>query len=418
MPILYHKKFDSGIIFVLTWSYVFNCVIRGVWFMATQNSGKMGTTKRSTDNLIDDAVAQQQDWLERRRSFARAFFKRLNIFAKRNPEEKKVVGKPAVKADKKAEEYDNRSVLREYWFPILCAFIVVFVTIWVLCNHIWGHSYNSNTSVPEPVVRTVRAELKTPMFDIVRIGDNGSIVVAGRWKRDTGVSVFVNKKLVATIMTDKNGEFVYAPTNALKPGNYTISLMDVNSKIKSADKAFIYISEAGAENSVSLLMTKDGSTVLQAPAALRDGDLSVSKIDYLDNGRLVVTGDGLPRLRVSLKLNDEVLGTAHVSDYKHFGLGADVGNLTPGDEYTLSVRMHDGDGNVIATVSHTFTMPQMTGDSDTFYTVRKGDCLWIIARNFMRRGVLFSVIAARNNIKNPDLIFPKQKLNIPVQKNK
>ena len=385
--------------------------------MATQSNSKMGKTKRSTDNLIDDAVAQQQSWLERRRSFARVFLKKLNVFSK-TKEETRVIGKPAVKS-KPAKKSDKKvcSVLREYWFPILCAFIVVLVVIWVLIGRIQSNRTNVTTNnIPEPVVRTVPAELKTPMFDIVRIGDNGTIVVAGRWKSNTSVSVFMNKKLVATMMTDKNGEFVYAPVNALPAGNYTISLMDVNSKIKSADKAFIYVSEAGAENSVSLLMTKNGSTVLQAPAVLRDGDLTVSKIDYLDNGRLVVTGDGLPRLRVSLALNNKELGTAYVSDYKHFGLGADVGNLTPGDNYVLDIRMHDGDGKVIAKISHEFTMPQMTGDEDTYYTVRKGDCLWIISRNFMRRGVLFSVIAARNNIKNPDLIFPKQRLSIPIHK--
>ena len=386
--------------------------------MATQTSGKMGKTKRSTDNLIDDAVAKQQSWLERRRAFARVFLKKLNVFSK--PKSKtKVVGRPAVKSKPAESRKKICSVLHEYWFPILCAFIVLLVVIWVLVCRLQAHNASTtNSAIPEPVVRTVPAELKTPMFDIVRIGDNGTIVVAGRWKKDTGVSVFMNKKLVATIMADKNGEFVYAPTQALSAGNYTIWLMDVKSKINSADKAFIYVSEAGAENSISLLMTKDGSTVLQAPAVLRDGDLSVAKIDYMDNGRLVVTGDGLPRLRVSLSLNNKDLGTAYVSDYKHFGLGADVGDLTPGDEYTLDVRMHDGNGKVIAKISHTFTMPQMTSDEDTFYTVRKGDCLWIIARNFMRRGVLFSVIAARNNIKNPDLIYPKQKLNIPVRPRK
>ena len=108
------------------------------------------------------------------------------------------------------------------------------------------------------------------------------------------------------------------------------------------------------------------------------------------------------------------MGYAHVSDYRHFGLGADVGKLESGKEYELSVRLHDGDGTTIASINHEFIMPEMTGDDDTFYTVRRGDCLWIIARNFMRRGILFSVIADRNNIKNPDLIFPKQKLQIPI----
>lgn len=373
-------------------------------------ANKMGDTKHSTDSLIDDAVAQQQRWVEKRRSFARAFFTKLNVFAK--PSQKKVIGKPAVKSNKNTD--DKKSVLREYWFPILCAFIVIFVTIWVLFNHIQRYTVDVRP-VPEPIMRRVpTADLKTPAFDIVRIANNGKIVIAGRWKSNRPVSIFMNQKLMATISTDKNGEFVYAPTNSLPAGNYTFYLIDVESKIKSADKAFVYIAESGDDSSVSLLMTKSGSTVLQRPAMLRDGDLTISKIDYLDNGRLVITGDGLPRLRVSVTLNDEVLGTSKVSDYKHFGFGADVTELVPGNEYTLNVRMHDGDGNVVGNISHTFTMPEMTGDDDTYYTVRRGDCLWIIARNFMRRGVLFSVIAARNNIENPDLIFPKQKLNIPV----
>ena len=57
-------------------------------------------------------------------------------------------------------------------------------------------------------------------------------------------------------------------------------------------------------------MTRDGSTLLQAPAILKDGDLSISKIDYLDTGRIVVTGDALPRLRVSLALDGKYMGFA------------------------------------------------------------------------------------------------------------
>lgn len=224
----------------------------------------------------------------------------------------------------------------------------------------------------------------------------------------------INGKIIATQRTDSNGEFVYAPTHALNPGNYTVSLVGADPDVGSADKVFLYVSEHGYKNSVSLLMTADGSTLLQSPSMLTDGDLVVSKIDYLSSGRIVVTGDAMPRLRVSLSLNDKYLGFARVSDHRHFGLGADVGELKPGNEYSLAVRLHDGDGRTVATINHDFTMPEMTGDDDTFYTVRRGDCLWIIARNFLRRGILFSMIAQRNNIENPDLIYPKQLLQIPV----
>jgi len=130
---------------------------------------------------------------------------------------------------------------------------------------------------------------------------------------------------------------------------------------------------------------------------------------------MVITGKALPRLRVSLTLNDKYLGFARVSDYKNFGLGVDVGELKAGENYKLNIRLHDTEGTTIANVEHSFVMPEMTGDDNTFYTVRRGDCLWIIARNFLRRGVLFTMIAERNNISNPDLIFPEQLLQIPTK---
>ncbi len=375
--------------------------------MAATNIGK---TKRSTDELIDGAVNRQQDWLENRRAFTRKFLQRFNMFKKPEQNEKNVVKKV------KTTESKNRAVLRDYWFPIVCALLVVLIAVLVMLFRINAPVKVIAPSVPEPIVRTVKntETHTTPSFDLVRIEAAGNIIIAGRNVRESNISIMINKKIVATEHTNKDGEFVYAPSEALKPGNYVIRLIDSDKNIKSEDSVFVYVSERGYKNSVSLLMTKNGSKIMQAPE-LMDGDLIVSKIDYLENGRMIVTGKALPRLRVSLSLNDEYIGFARVSDYKNFGLGADIGKLESGKEYKLNIRLHDGEGTTIANVEHQFVMPEMTGDDDTFYTVRRGDCLWIIARNFLRRGILFTMIAERNNITNPDLIFPKQLLQIPTK---
>ena len=380
--------------------------------MSTKNT--MGKTKRSTDSMIDDAIAQQNDWLENRRSYARRFLKTLNVFAR--PKEKTALQAKKQTPKAKQTTTTNHTGLRSYWFPIVCVFLVVIITIWVL--FIKSATYQRVVIVPviPDAVTNVVNESETPSFDIVRIAPDGNLVVAGRWIANKNISIVINGKIVATEQTDANGEFVYAPKKPLSAGNYTLSLIGVDSNTKCENQVFLYVSEHGYKNSVSLLMTPKGSTVLQAPSMVYGDDLTVSKIDYLDNGRIVVSGDAMPRLRVSLWLNDTYLGFARVSNYRHFGLGADVGKLEPGKQYSLDVRMHDGDGRTIANIKHTFTMPKTTGDDDTFYTVRRGDCLWIIARNFMRRGVLFSMIADRNHIENPNLIFPKQRLQIPVVK--
>ncbi len=369
-------------------------------------------TKRSTDELINSAIAQQNNWKENRRNFARRFLKTLNIFARPAPKPENA----DVAAEKTATVRKNN--LRAYWFPIVCAIVVILIAVWVAFVRTNAPTRILISEAPAAAEKTVPTPVATPTFDIVRIDNDGMVVIAGRWLADKNISIMINGKIVATERTDENGEFVYAPSNAFAAGNYTISLLGANPETKSLNNVFLYVSAKGGAHSVSLLMTENGSTLMQVPNTLADGDLVVSKIDYLDTGRIVVTGDALPRLRVSLALNDKYLGFARVSDHKHFGLGADVGELETGRDYVLTIRLHDGDGRTVAQVGHRFTMPEMTGDDDTFYTVRRGDCLWIIARNFLRRGVLFSIIAERNNIENPDLIYPDQTFSIPVDSGK
>ena len=46
------------------------------------------------------------------------------------------------------------------------------------------------------------------------------------------------------------------------------------------------------------------------------------------------------------------------------------------------------------------------------YTVAKGDHLWAIATKFYNDGYKWTVLAAENNIQNPDIILPGQKLTV------
>lgn len=48
------------------------------------------------------------------------------------------------------------------------------------------------------------------------------------------------------------------------------------------------------------------------------------------------------------------------------------------------------------------------------YTVKKGDTLWTIAKQYLGSGTKCQQIASENNIKNPDLIYPGQVLKITV----
>ena len=209
--------------------------------MAKKNQSNMGKTKRSTDDMIDSAIAKQNDWLENRREYTRGFLKSLNLFARKKTDENNVDTKPEQKKNSK------KSLLRAYWFPVACV-------VFVLCVAVWGLFIRDTKtarvivvpSVPQAIVQPVEKEIDSleikedvfPEFDIVRIEQSGSIVVAGRWLPNQNVSVVVNGDIVATERTNYTGEFVYAPTNVWKAGNYTISLMGINPDRKSKDNVF------------------------------------------------------------------------------------------------------------------------------------------------------------------------------------
>ena len=308
-------------------------------------------TKRSTNEMIDDSIDRQLSWRKNRRGFARGNSRPVLVFST-DKEEVHLENK------RKHVSNENNGSLLAYWFPILCALVVIVIAVFVMCFRINTPVKVIAPKVPEPIIRTVEkpkdnAVLATkPSFDIVRIEKTGQIVIAGRTTPESNVSVIINKVVVATERTDENGEFVYAPTTALKPGNYEIYLINADKDEKSSDSVFVYIAE-NYENSVSLLMTENCSKVLQSPQST-DGDLTVSTIDYLDTGRIVITGRALPRLRVSLTLNDTYLGFARVSNYKNYGMGFDVGELIPGEKYTMTVRLHDTNGTTIATKKFKF----------------------------------------------------------------
>jgi len=371
-------------------------------FKKKERFSDIGTIKKDTNDIVTEALEKQSQWRTDRKGTEKLI--------------------PAKKGTHVRARADNRQPRlsspegpggwRAYWFPILCTIIIVLLILWAIlplrgCTRI--------SPVPEPTTNTVVVNEKVqPSFDLVRIENGGKIVVAGRYLPGKNVSIMMNKEIVATVAADKNGEFVYAPAKKFDAGDYVIRLVAVDSNDVTDALVFVYMAPDGAENSMSLLMTAEGSQLLQSPK-LADGDLVVTKIDYLANGRIVAQGTAIPRLRVSMSLDGTDLGFARVSDHKNFGLGADVGALKPGQEYKLDIRLHDSMGNTAATVTHKFVMPEMTGADDTFYTVRRDDCLWFISRNFLGTGTLFTIIAEKNHIANPDLIYPKQKLQIPVK---
>ncbi|MCL2369123.1 MAG: LysM peptidoglycan-binding domain-containing protein [Alphaproteobacteria bacterium] len=407
---------------------------------------RMGKVKKTTEEIMEEALAKHSRiaalWRKNRPSTPAVSNpeKRISEVQKTKsaptpaPAPKPIVIKPVVQPSAVKNDVNRPPVrilgggfnIKDYWFPILCVVAILALVIWAIIPSSERTERTVKTVVAQPIEQqidgiaepTVRVigEVVLPSFDVVRIEQNGNLIVAGRYLPNQKVSIMINRQIVATENADRRGEFVYAPSRPLNPGNHIIRLIAVEAGRQSENNVFVYIpSDRNFAGALSLLMTADGSRVMQAPT-LSDGDLVVRTIDYLENNRIVVTGRAIPRLRVTLTLNDTELGFARTSDHRNFMLGVPTQPLNPGETYRLKIRLHDTSGTTVAEVVHEFTMPEITPGDATYYTVRRGDALWIIARNFLGRGTRFTMIVDANpEIRNPDLIFPNQRLRIPIR---
>lgn len=95
------------------------------------------------------------------------------------------------------------------------------------------------------------------------------------------------------------------------------------------------------------------------------------------------------------KLGQDVLCTIRLKEWKHYE--------------TKTVRIADINGK---TVASKITPRAITKEIAKTYTVKKGDTLWNICKKELGDGSKYKEVAKLNNIANPNLIYPNQKLRL------
>lgn len=85
------------------------------------------------------------------------------------------------------------------------------------------------------------------------------------------------------------------------------------------------------------------------------------------------------------------------------------------DYSTKTVQVSTTTSRNTAAVTVTKERSSSTAPKTRTYTVKKGDCLWAIAKKYYGNGAKYTVIynANRDKIKNPNLIYVGQVLTIP-----
>jgi hypothetical protein len=270
-----------------------------------------------------------------------------------------------------------------------------------------------------------------PTFDVARIGPDGRAVIAGRAQAGAKIVLLDGGKEIAEGQADANGEWVIlAQEPPLGVGQHELRVIQhiegrapvtsdqVVVAIVPDQKQLATPSGAKEETLVMIAPSSGAPTLVQPPSAAgvpKSGDLVMSTLDYDESGHVTVTGKATPGAAVRAYINDKMVAE---------GQAGPDGNwrLTPADpvlvgKHKLRLDRLTKDGKPVARLELPFERAPVVpaaGDGRRLVVVR-GDNLWNIAQAHYGHGTHHTVIygANKEQIRDPDLIYPGQVLSLP-----
>ena len=281
----------------------------------------------------------------------------------------------------------------------------------------------SSTAAP-PVVAV-------PSFDVARIGPDGRAVIAGRAQPGAKIVLLDGGKEIAQSQADANGEWVIlAQEPPLGVGQHELRVIQhIEGRAPvTSDQVIVAIvpdqkqpataSGAKEETLVMIAPSSGAPTLVQPPSAAgvpKSGDLVMSTLDYDESGHVTVTGKATPGAVVRGYIDDKMVAESQTGADGSWRLApsAPVGV----SKHKLRLDRLTKDGKPVARLELPFErvpVASAAGDSRRLVVVR-GDNLWNIARAHYGHGMHHTMIygANKEQIRDPDLIYPGQVLSLP-----
>ncbi len=303
-----------------------------------------------------------------------------------------------------------------------------------------------------------------PAFDIARIEPTGEAVIAGRATPGATVELLRNGELHDRTVADPSGQFVMVSPR-LPSGTYDLTLRSKQPDGKQAtskESVTVALEPRSTDQPLVALMTPDKPTVvLSQPAAPRPlaGAVVVEAVETEPGGKLHVSGQARPGAAVRLYLNDSFVASVTAGADGRFALTINEG-VAPGSYRVRLDEVGSSSGAVRARAEVPFNVPDTVatasvpaqataskrpdiaaaqqpqlaataatvlpagGSSSTVVvpkiattTVSRGDSLWRLSRDAYGAGTRYAVIykANREQIRNPNLIYPGQIFVLPTQ---
>jgi len=222
-----------------------------------------------------------------------------------------------------------------------------------------------------------------PVFDIARIERTGDAVIAGRAAPGAIVELLRNGERHDRAVADQSGQFVMVPPR-LPPGDYELTLRSRQPDGKQAtSKQSVVVALAEVESSSGAVRSRaevpfNGPATVGANRSVLDQAVGSSQAHQSSR----------PPLQIAKRQDIAVSQPQHAT------------------AATAATPLSDGGSSSAVVVSKIATT-----------IVSRGDSLWRISRVTYGAGMRYAVVynANRNQIRNPNLIYPGQIFVLPMK---
>lgn len=257
-------------------------------------------------------------------------------------------------------------------------------------------------------------EENKPAFDLVRVDEDGSAIIAGSAKPNSKVRLLVDGEELETAETDSSGTFAILTTIPSGEKPLELQLEDViDNDIKSDDTVLVIPNKETEGRSPKIIIAEsDGNIVVQEENDLAPEiqPLSLDTINYAASGDVILAGRASSEQLVRVYVDNKPVVLGEVTDGRW---NFEIPNIEEGI-YTLRVDAINDEGQVVDRVESPFqrVIREM---EDGQATIQPGFTLWKLAELKYGFGMRYVQIYEANldSIKDPDLIYPGQVFQIP-----